>query len=294
MAENIGGRPLRIVGIHGVHHYQTKLSLAQAAVNYAGNWTGHLTRGLNISPDRLDLAFAYYAPALRVKRPLQQGGEDDDELDDELAERMLADYLAVLGAPQTIAQGARTIPLRNAADWISRRFPLTTKAFVRVFFREVAEYLRAPNHPPRLQARDIVADVIRQQRPEVVIAHSLGTIVAYEALNTIDDVHVPLLITLGSPLALPHAVHPLLLPAPVSDPVRGGRAFGMRPACIQRWINVADPGDPVAIPLRLSEGFDGVALSHTDTIDHDYGFHDAGNYLAAPATVATLAPYLGI
>ena len=35
------------------------------------------------------------------------------------------------------------------------------------------------------------------------MAHSLGTVMAYEALHAHPDLHVYLLVTLGSPLALP-------------------------------------------------------------------------------------------
>ena len=35
------------------------------------------------------------------------------------------------------------------------------------------------------------------------MAHFLGTVVAYEALHAHPDLHVHLLVTLGSPLALP-------------------------------------------------------------------------------------------
>ena len=37
------------------------------------------------------------------------------------------------------------------------------------------------------------------------MAHFLGTVVAYEALPARSDLHVYLLVTLGSPLALPGA-----------------------------------------------------------------------------------------
>lgn len=288
----LSGR-LRIVGVHGVHHYHPHRTSAEAAAGYARDWAGHLARGLGTDPARLDLSIAYYAPALNRRKPHAQGAEGE-ELDDELAEQLLAEYLRELGAPQTTSQGIATLPLRHAADWIAQRFPGTTQAFVRTFFCEVAEYLRAPEHGPRQHARETVAELIRDQRPDVVIAHSLGTVVAYEALHTLPDTPVPLLLTLGSPLALPHAVHPRLKPAPIADPALGHRPRGTRPPGVARWVNIADPGDPVAIPLRLTDGFHDVALNLIDTIHHGFGFHHAANYLAAPATAATIGPLIGL
>ncbi|GAA2043954.1 hypothetical protein GCM10009839_54210 [Catenulispora yoronensis] len=284
---------LRVVGVHGVHHYAPRRTPEQAAESYARNWVGHLAGGLGCGAERFDLAFAYYAPALHRGGPVVQG-DDSEELDDPLATELLAAYLAELEISAPVVQGALTIPLRQLASAVAKRFSGTTTAFVRVFFREVATYLRAPDSPARVQARGIVADVIKQQEPDVVIAHSLGSVVAYEALHSLPDLRVPLLITLGSPLALPHAVHPRLLPTPVADSTRGGKAFGVRPPGVQRWVNIADPGDPVAIPPRLARGFDGIGLDLSEVVHHHVGFHHAANYLSAAATAATLAPLLGI
>ena len=42
------------------------------------------------------------------------------------------------------------------------------------------------------------------------MAHFLGTVVAYEALHVHLDLHVYLLVTLGSPLALPGAIRKMV------------------------------------------------------------------------------------
>ncbi|MFD7086863.1 hypothetical protein [Streptomyces sp. NPDC056652] len=60
-----------------------------------------------------------------------------------------------------------------------------------------------------------------------------------------------------------------------------------------RWVNIADPGDPVAIPPGLGVFFDGVALDHTAVVGFHFDFHHAKNYLRSSTTAATLAPYLG-
>ncbi len=54
-----------------------------------------------------------------------------------------------------------------------------------------------------------------------------------------------LLVTLGSPLALPGAVFGRLQPRPAL-------AVGLRPANVRRWVNISDNGDPIAIfrPLQ--------------------------------------------
>jgi hypothetical protein len=81
-----------------------------------------------------------------------------------------------------------------------------------------------------------------RHRPDIVVAHSLGSVVAYEALHELaDELDVRLLLTLGSPLALPHAVFHRLDPVPCDGK-------GAKPTAVRRWVNVADAGDFVAIP----------------------------------------------
>lgn len=284
---------LRVVAVHGVGYHDPRRAADAVRHANAADWTGHLARGLGIEPERLNVAFAYYAPALNATAR-RQGS--DDELADELAAGMLADWLAELGAPTPVAQGALTLPLRQAASWIAEHFGLDgrlTHLFIRVFFREVATYLRTPDSEARGRARRTVEDLIAEHQPDVVIAHSLGTVVSYEALHTKSKQRVPLLLTLGSPLALPKAVFPRLQPSPTQDGA-AGREMGFRPPGVERWVNIADPGDPVAIPPRLAKAFHGVTLDLPDTVHATYGFHHARNYLACAATAATLAPYLGL
>lgn len=279
--------PLRVVGVHGVGHLDRHRTAQAVQDDYATDWTGHLASGLGVGTDTFDLVFAYYAPLLS-SQPIAQGG-DLEKLDDPLAERLVADWLDACGAPTPVVQGALTLPLRQAAAWVAQKYSLDgrlTRLFIGVFFRELADYLRSADASWRAKARDEVATRISRHRPVVVVAHSLGTVVAYEALHAYPELKVPLLLTLGSPLALPRAVFERLLPAPL-------HARGSRPPGVRRWVNIADPGDPVAIPPGLGHFFDGVDLDLTATVHAGFGFHYAKNYLRCGATAATLGPLVG-
>ncbi|MFH8681254.1 serine peptidase [Streptomyces lydicus] len=283
---------LRIVAVHGVGYHTPRVAVDQVRRNQSALWAQHLANGLQLPATRFDLDFAYYAPLLNAGPPVQ-GVADAEELRDPLAKELMAAWLDELGAPKPVAQGALTLPLRYAASWVAEKFSLDgrlTQLFVRLFFQEVATYLRADDDEVRLEAREEVAARIAEHRPRVVIAHSLGTVVTYEALHAHPELDVQLLLTLGSPLALPHSVFPRLVPRPVGP----STPLGVRPAGVARWVNIADPGDPVAIPPRLARAFTGIALDLTDSIHATYGFHHAKNYLACAATAATLAPYLGV
>ncbi|WP_326585438.1 GPI inositol-deacylase [Streptomyces sp. NBC_00481] len=273
----------------GYHDGRSTADQVRAAQNTL--WAQHLASGLQLPTDSFDLDFAYYAALLNTG-PTVQGAADAEELSDPLAKELMAAWLKELGAPTPVTQGALTLPVRYAASWVAEKFSLDgrlTQLFIRLFFREVALYLRADDDQARLAAREEVAARIAQHRPRVVIAHSLGTVVTYEALHAHPELHVELLLTLGSPLALPHAVFDRLTPRPTGP----STPLGARPDSVARWVNIADPGDPVAIPPRLARAFTGIALDLTDSIHATYRFHHAKNYLSCAATAATLGPYLG-
>jgi hypothetical protein len=86
--------------------------------------------------------------------------------------------------------------------------------------------------------------------PFVIIAHSQGSMVAYDVLRRLKrtDVEVPLFLTIGSPLGMTE----------VQDAIRqwtgGGLPF---PPCVKRWVNIADRLDPVALDTDISNDFSG-------------------------------------
>lgn len=287
--------PLRIVAVHGVgNSFGPEVSgtrLEELRTLKARAWTRQLTSGLDVTPDRFDLDFAYYADKL-VTGPVAQGAGDADLLDDPLAREMVTAWARELGVPDEVSQGHATVPLRGLSSWVARRFDLAEgplRVFIRLLFREVATYLRNQDAPERVAARDEVATRIARHKPRIVIAHSLGSVVAYEALHARPELQPELFLTLGSPLALPRAVFERLIPSPQGV---GSARRGTRPPGGTRWINIADPGDPVAIPPQLGRFFDGIALDHTTVINPLFGFHHAENYLRSATTAATIAPYL--
>jgi pimeloyl-ACP methyl ester carboxylesterase len=105
----------------------------------------------------------------------------------------------------------------------------------------------------------------------VVIGHSLGSVVAYEAIRE-SPVDVPLLVTLGSPLGLNGVNRHLRLPA------------GW-PAGLRRWVNVADRDDLVAARPDLGPTFDrnrpvGAVFQPCEKVDNKFRPHQVGYYLA--------------
>ncbi|MFE3196893.1 hypothetical protein [Embleya sp. NPDC059237] len=280
----------RIVAVHGVGNYAPGHQPEAVSTARAGTWARHLASGLNLPAEEVDLKFAYYAHHLRQAQPTMQGPGDElgrlAIIDPEAAE-LVEKWLETLGLPQVTTQGRLAIPLRHAVEFVAKRFSLDgrlTQIFVARFFRELATYLRDPQSQERHAAREEVAASIKTHQPGVVIAHSLGTVVAYEALHAHPELQVDLLVTMGSPLALPHAVFQRLEPRPEND-------TGCLPPGVKRWVNIADRGDPVAIPRPLKKYFPGIDVDLEESIGL-FDFHRASNYLQSSAVAAAMAPHV--
>ena len=120
----------------------------------------------------------------------------------------------------------------------------------RAFLRDVNDFLY---HDDRRAAMEkAVRDRLTPGGgPYVVVAHSQGTMIAYNVLRQLDPAQYPvaLFVTIGSPLGMQE----------VQDKLHewsGTRKLAV-PACVQRWVNVAERLDPVAIDSDLTDEFDG-------------------------------------
>ncbi|MFH8407414.1 hypothetical protein ACH4FX_21865 [Streptomyces sp. NPDC018019] len=147
--------------------------------------------------------------------------------------------------------------------------------------RQVRRYFTEPAVRENVQKR-VSATV--SDGTQVIVAHSLGSVVAYEVLCAHPEWRDITLVTLGSPLAVRNLVFDRLRPAPAD-----GRA--QWPPSVRRWVNVADRGDVVALVKTLAPAF-GDAL--TDRLVHNGAkAHDARPYLTAHETGEAIAAALG-
>jgi hypothetical protein len=160
---------------------------------------------------------------------------------------------------------------------LADRLPLASILRAPVFgLDQVGRYLDDDARRAAVLHRTATA-ILRAPRPRVVIAHSLGSVVAWDLLAD-PRVDMDLLITLGSPLAHPalavestpfpydrvgawlNVVHPL-------DPVPAGR--GLHGSFPQAYDSFLPPLPPVISPSsalsRLSAAVTGAATSHLDS-----------------------------
>ncbi|MER5386443.1 hypothetical protein ABT040_40465 [Streptomyces sp. NPDC002688] len=148
----------------------------------------------------------------------------------------------LMGGVRRILNVATTLlelkPWRRLGQWVA------AKAMVREL-AQVVRYLERSGHDAfgaslDRRIRERLAHALGDG-PAVVIAHSLGTVVAWETLH--DHVHdVPLFTTLGSPISMRTAVWPKLHPRPPRTP-----------ECVGRWRNFYDGDDPIAVRPKLEK-----------------------------------------
>ena len=192
---------------------------------------------------------------------------------------------------QVVAPGTPTLArtpagVQAALRALSRSRFLAGLAMRAMIFdlKQVRAYLTDPD--VRAQARARVIRMI-DDRTRVVVAHSLGSVVAYEALSELHGKGghpVRALVTLGSPLGITNLIFDRLEPAPVGErgswPGDGSLA----------WTNLADAADVVALVKDLRPRF-GAGVSNA-LLHNGAHAHDARPYLTDRSTGAAIAAAL--
>lgn len=148
----------------------------------------------------------------------------------------------------------------------------------RAFLRDVNDFLFHDDR--RAKMEQALRDRLTPDGgPYLVVAHSQGTMIAYDVLRTLDPQKYPvaLFVTIGSPLGMDE----------VQDRLKdwsGTKTLGV-PACVQRWVNVADQLDPVAIDSDLTDEFQGLMENRRRFFlnpDSPFHPHSATGYLSTP------------
>lgn len=210
---------------------------------------------LPITEDRI--RFIYYGNTLRdiceglsaseaadvIYRGANAGADDRERL-----QELLLSCLAGLGiepaqvdAAQRGVAGSDVIE-RGPQNWAWVQAVIRTidahvpgaGVLIAMITNDVHQYLSKDSF--RAVIEEGVMAALSEEEESVIVAHSLGTIVAYKLLHRLSqsgEWKVPLLVTLGSPLAI-NAIRDRL------RPIR-------HPSCVSRWYNARDPRDVVAL-----------------------------------------------
>jgi hypothetical protein len=307
MASAYGLRMAQVVLVHGIGQER------ESADSLEAKWLPSLAGGIRtaghgaladaLRRDPLTVRMAYYGDLFRT--PDQQG-TDETELTAEqwaVAEPLAREWLNRLAERGTRAadrelagqerdlldqfgevQGVRAAS-RPALRALARTRPFArlgvgfAERFLVRALRQVSRYLTDDSLREKALAR--VLDLIDVDT-RVLVGHSLGSVVAYEAAHLLDN-PLPLLVTLGSPLGIRTVIYDRLRPKPPGVP-----------PVLGRWVNLVDPDDLVAAEPNLAIGFPGPAgvLSSGYTVDNGATPHEATFYLTAGETGRAIAEVL--
>ena len=245
----------RVVGVHGAFHE------LWGPHQVAGRWVpalrdGLLLAGTDIAPD--DVAIAFYGDVFRPD-PARPVG------DVELA--AIADRTGIIDAAQ------RLLGLDASREGLEALDALISHLGREQVTRTVAQLGRYfDDEAIRGDVRERLARVIDADT-RVVVAHSLGSVVAYEVLVGIGGPARIDLVTLGSPLGHHAVIGTALRPA-----LLDGR--GRWPPSVRRCSNIVARNDPVAADHPVAAVFPGVVDL---AVDNGQRAHDPEPYLCSTA-----------
>ncbi|MBM7821616.1 hypothetical protein JOE63_004093 [Cellulosimicrobium cellulans] len=217
-------------------------------------WTVVLDAGLRAAGSSrvlhdADTSFVFYGDTLAG---LVAGDAEPPPVTVHALAALPGDELAFVAAVvEEVLRGAGAgVPARpegagaGAGEWLNlllsaldRYVPGLSSGVVVLLARDVWAYLH--DDAVRRTIDDALAAAIPTDGPAVVVAHSLGSVVAYSVLREHPDAarwDVPLLLTLGSPLAI-RAIRDVL----------AARAPLRVPAPVRRWVAARDRRDALAL-----------------------------------------------
>jgi hypothetical protein len=301
-----------IIGIHGLANKPERGTQAQW-------WVDSIKEGLQKNC-KLNLEFNFddvYWADLLYEKPLHRNPDfsfdslyDDEpyvpakagalkKYDEGFMDELRADSQSLLGGALDAVKS--TLGVGQAADFVLQQ-KLKDLAFYYDPGRRIKDRSGRQRPAREVLQEDLEKTLVSNKAHEIMlIAHSMGSIIAYDVLRKLGQrkpdpgARVSHFVTIGSPLGLPH-VKLNIEKVHLHDPqVR-------TPTIVTRsWVNFADRKDPVAFDTHLEDDYgpndSGVAVKD-DLILNDYEMNGKANhhklfgYLRAPEVSEHIRDFL--
>jgi hypothetical protein len=154
------------------------------------------------------------------------------------------------------------------------------------FASDVIDYLFGA--PKAAMQAPVRLALLQGPKPDIVVAHSLGTIITYDVLSedALKERRPKVLVTVGCPLGIDN----------VQDRLRNGAGRpNPIPAGITEWTNFADRFDPVAIEATLRDEFKPSNLIEDEAVNNAApNNHDLTGYLAIGVVRTLIRERVGV
>jgi hypothetical protein len=282
----------RIVLVHGIGQQ------VKGPRTILDEWYPALCDGLaiahdtDVKPGQDEVAVGFYGDIFRLQggRGLDGPPRDASDVSAPEDKQWLRTWWEEAATTETSVHGPDEPGRIRTANWIQQALDALSHS---AFFAGLSEHTlvsslsqvrRYFTDPAIRQAiRDRVGACVTSET-RVIVAHSLGTVAAYEAMCAHPQWSGISLVTLGSPLGIRNLVFDRLEPPPSAH-------RGRWPQSASNWVNIADTGDIVALVKALQPLFDGPV---TDVLVHNGArAHDVRPYLTARETGRAVAAGLG-
>ncbi|MEW2387862.1 hypothetical protein AB0933_05815 [Streptomyces venezuelae] len=267
----------RVVCVHGIG--QQHVGERQLYASWRPALADGLTRAAAPPLAEKDVTCVFYGDLFRppgrtlsVQDPPLDASDIAEGLESELllqwwAEAARTDTAVLPPDARTLARTPRAVQRALNALSRSRFFADVALRSLVLDLKQVRAYLTDPAVRVEVQRR-VAAAVTDDTR--VVVGHSLGSVVAYEALCAHPEWPTRALLTLGSPLGIRHLVFDRLRVGVDGRP-------GDWPGRVEHWTNIADAGDVVALVKDLRPLFGERVRGHL--VHNGSKAHDVSRYL---------------
>jgi hypothetical protein len=205
------------------------------------DWTGALTEGANAAAHSVpfgdqDVRVVWYADALDPRSSVgcSYDAKDPRALRDARSDAGLKSLLSLAG---NLLGALSTSATDREASAEARGLAADASFLSDVHRRCAAEQRLA----------DALGRAKREGRPVTLVAHSLGSVLAYDYLSSLGAGDSPLvqhLVTVGSPLGAPE-LQRLLIGGDSTDVLA-------KPVAVRDWINIRHSADDLAAPLTVA------------------------------------------
>ncbi len=277
-----------IIGIHGLGNKPPAMLL--------GNWWRlAITEGLTAINAQTDFNFelVYWADVLN-DNPL-----DPDETDDDSDYFIKEKYLPATAANNNAHNDSVLHKISGKFNnlifnkKLHENFPSVTDWVIKNFFAELDIYLNDKTISEdgiELPVKEIIKErlksilLMNKNKKIMLIAHSMGSIIAYDVLNELSGrINIDTLITIGSPLGVPF----------INDKMKHDSVKSLKtPDVIEKaWYNFADPDDKLAVNFELDKIFSpndsgivpkGMLVENNYEMNGEKNPHKSFGYLRTP------------
>lgn len=254
-----------IIAIHGrdnklpVHQlkYQWKKALNQGLAQYH----------TQILSDAIPFEMAYYADCfyespLKKERLHFESLNPAPVLDRAHEKSKFVKTHPALRSKQVLGQPSRSFQSKKARisvhlDQLESRFQLFSRLanpILKRFLPDVYAYFHHQDFQTAIEQPLRRLFTQYQNRPIILLSHSLGTVIAYKVLMELDFVgkapNIQTWITMGSPLGFTHIKGVL-----ARQTKQQAVSKLATPECVEQWVNISDKKDKVSFDHDLNDDF---------------------------------------